>query len=357
MTALVAASAPLPLFGSDAGGSSPPLVLSYGMGVDSTAVLIGWRCLGRRPDLIMFADVGSEHDSTYRYRAVIDDWLAAVGFPALTVVRYRPRHGRYTTLVEDCLVKGVLPSLAYGSKACSQKWKVEPQNAFLRRWRPAIAAWSYGQRLEHAIGYDAGPKDMRRGGDCADTALERFTYPLREWGWCRDRCKAEIASDELLSAIAGRHGIPAVPTKSACICCPSTQPHEVDEMAAREPVGLAAALAVEAAALPTLKTLDGLWRRNTRSRPGSWLAYAAARHPAEKPLVASEVSAGLTACDDADISAPPPEGTRYAVHGPNNRIAYLPNFRDAIGAAGSGPLHAWINGAWFTSREARTPAI
>jgi hypothetical protein len=32
-------------------------------------------------------------------------------------------------------------------------------------------------------------------------------------------------------------------------------------------------------------------------------------------------------------------------------------FRDAIGAAGSGPLHAWINGAWFTSREARNPSI
>ncbi len=128
-------------------------------------------------------------------------------------------------------------------------------------------------------------------------------------------------------------------------------------MAAREPAGLAAALAVEAAALPTLKTLDGLWRRNTRSRPGSWLAYAAARHPAAKPLVASEVSVGLTACDDPDISAPPPDGARYAVHGPNDRITYLPNFRDAIGAAGSGPLHAWINGAWFTSREARNPSI
>ena len=70
-----------------------------------------------------------------------------------------------------------------------------------------------------------------------------------------------------------------------------------------------------------------------------------------------KVSVGLTACDDPDISAPPPKGPRYAVQGPNDRIAYLPTFRDAIGAAGSGPLHAWINGAWFTSREARTPAI
>ena len=173
-------ASPLPLFAAIDERARVPLVLSYGMGVDSTAVLVGWRRLGLRPDLILFADTGSEHRGTYRYRAVIEVWLVAVGFPPLTVVRYRPRHGRYTTLVEDCLIKGVLPSLAYGSKACSQKWKVGPQNTFLRTWSLALAAWSRGQRLDHAIGYDAGPKDMRRGGEGADTDLERFIYPLRE---------------------------------------------------------------------------------------------------------------------------------------------------------------------------------
>ncbi len=106
-------ASPLPLFAAIDEHARAPLVLSYGVGVDSTAVLVGWRRLGLRPDLILFADTGSEHRGTYRYRAVIEDWLVAVGFPPLTVVRYRPRHGRYTTLVEDCLIKGVLPSLAY----------------------------------------------------------------------------------------------------------------------------------------------------------------------------------------------------------------------------------------------------
>ncbi len=179
-------TSPLPLFAAAQEHARAPLVLSYGMGVDSTAVLVGWRRRGIRPDLILFADTGSEHRGTYHYRKVVEDWLVAVGFPPLTVVRYRPRHGRYTTLVEDCLIKGVLPSLAYGSKACSQKWKVGPQNAYLRGWPPALAAWSHGHRLDHAIGYDAGPKDMRRGGDGADTDLERFIYPLREWGWGPD---------------------------------------------------------------------------------------------------------------------------------------------------------------------------
>ncbi len=105
-------ASPLPLFAAVDERARAPLVLSYGMGVDSTAVLVDWRRLGLRPDLILFADTESEHQRTYRYHPVIEDWLVAVGFPPLTVVRYRPRHGRYTTLVEDCLIKGVLPSLA-----------------------------------------------------------------------------------------------------------------------------------------------------------------------------------------------------------------------------------------------------
>ena len=348
-------ASPLPLFAAVDEHARAPLVLSYGMGVDSTAVLVGWRGLGLRPDLILFADTGSEHRGTYRYRAVIEDWLVAVGFPPLTVVRYRPRHGRYTTLVEDCLIKGVLPSLAYGSKACSQKWKVGPQNAFLRTWSPALAAWSHGQRLDHAIGYDAGPKDMRRGGEGADTDLERFIYPLREWGWDRTRCEAEIAADADLCAAAARHGVPPVPPKSACVCCPSTRPCEVDAMAEHEPAGLGAALAVEAAALPTLRRFDGLWRRSTAARPGSWLAYAAGRLPGAVPAPADVVSTRLQTCLDPDLTGLPPEGTRYAVRSCEDEIVYLPMFRDALQEAGAGPLHAWINGAWFTSETMDRP--
>jgi hypothetical protein len=36
------------------------LVVAYGLGVDSTAMLIGLQHRGIRPDLIFFADVGAE---------------------------------------------------------------------------------------------------------------------------------------------------------------------------------------------------------------------------------------------------------------------------------------------------------
>jgi len=47
-----------------------PFVVAYGMGVDSTAMLIGLSGIGMRPDLILFADVGGEKDETLEPRPV-----------------------------------------------------------------------------------------------------------------------------------------------------------------------------------------------------------------------------------------------------------------------------------------------
>lgn len=52
-----------------------PLVVSYGMGVDSTALLVGLAARGIRPDAILFADTGAERPETYAYLAPFNRWL------------------------------------------------------------------------------------------------------------------------------------------------------------------------------------------------------------------------------------------------------------------------------------------
>src|SRR5262249_44600599 len=64
-----------------------PLVVVYGLGVDSTAMLIEFARRGIRPDLILFADTGGEKPQTYQYLHVIRPFLARVGFPDVTVAR------------------------------------------------------------------------------------------------------------------------------------------------------------------------------------------------------------------------------------------------------------------------------
>jgi hypothetical protein len=246
---------------------SAPLVLNYGGGVDSTALAIGLLARGIRPDLILFADTGSEKPETYAYVELFSAWLVERGMPAVTVVRRpksRPSHTGpgYTTLEGNCLQNCTLPSLAFGRKSCSLKWKAAPMDRWLGSWAPAIEAWARGEKPVKMIGYDCSPADSRRAVGKNEDERFRYVYPLREWGWDRERCEREIVAA----------GLP-LPMKSACFFCPASKPAEVRWLAETHPDLFVRAVAIEDAARPYLDTVQGLWREATKTRPGSWRAF------------------------------------------------------------------------------------
>ena len=94
-----------------------PMVVAYGLGVDSTAMLVEFAKRSIRPDLILFADTGGEKPETYAYMPIIQRYLAGIGFPAVTTIRYEPKWAPYRTLEQQCLHTGTLPSLAYGGNS------------------------------------------------------------------------------------------------------------------------------------------------------------------------------------------------------------------------------------------------
>jgi len=247
-----------------------PLVVAYGLGVDSTAVLVEFARLGIRPDLILFADTGDEKPETYAFLPVMQEFLARHGMPAVVTVRYAPKHDRYLTLEENCLANRTLPSLAFGRKACSQKFKVAPQNAYVSEWSPAQRAWAMGQQVRKVIGYDAGPADMRRGKDLKPCKRYSYWYPLRDWGWDREQCKRAIVEA----------GLP-LPCKSACFYCPASQTHEIDSLIVDHPDLAARIVTMEDLARPKLKKIEGLWRKSRKrdGRPGSMADYIRRRLP------------------------------------------------------------------------------
>lgn len=272
-----------------------PLVVSYGMGVDSTAVLVGLRNRGIRPDLIMFADVGGEKDETYRYMPMMNLWLASIGFPQITVVRYEAKNFKhwppYRTLEENCLTNGTLPSIAFGFGSCSQKWKASPQDKFLKTWEPAIAAWRAGGKVTKVIGYDCSSRDSQRRtyADKATKTSDKYAYwyPLQDWGWDRDECMRQIS-------IAGL----GIPQKSSCFFCTAMQPSEVDALPQDK---LRRIVLLEARAKPRLKSTEGLWRSSTRRRPGSMTEYIAQRGllPQSEILAIQQAPGALVAHQEA----------------------------------------------------------
>ena len=68
------------------GGGKSINMVSYGGGVNSTALLIGLHQHRIPVDLILFADTGAEHPHTYAYLDIMDRWLKDHGMPPITRV-------------------------------------------------------------------------------------------------------------------------------------------------------------------------------------------------------------------------------------------------------------------------------
>lgn len=216
-------------------------VVSYGAGTNSTALLIELVKRGERVDLITFADTGGERPETYAYLAMFSEWLVSQGMPAIVTVR---KGGRQETLEENCHRMNMLPSVAYGFKSCSQKYKGEPQDAYCTNWAPAKAAWADGRKVVKIIGYDAD--EPHRAKPYEDKKFI-WRYPLLEWGMGREECIQTIR----------RAGL-ALPGKSSCFFCPNLKIHEILSL----PHDLQnRSIAMERNAKPNLTSVKGLGRR------------------------------------------------------------------------------------------------
>lgn len=211
-----------------------PLCVCCGVGVDSVAMLVGLEQRGQRPDLITFADTGGEKPETYLYVPILQQWLRDVGFPQLQVCRYKPKKPTYTTLMGNCLANETLPSLAFGFKSCSIKWKRDAQEPLRRRLPENVRAWSDGMKVIKAIGFDAREEYRTYAGTPEESTEYDYWYPLQDWGWDREHCSRVIADA----------GLP-VPVKSACFFCPASKKHEIEWLRQNHPDLHALAVAME----------------------------------------------------------------------------------------------------------------
>ena len=221
------------------------IVVSCGLGTNSVALLLGLKDRDIKPDLILFADPGGEMPHTYKYLGIMQDWLAAVGFPPITVVKKVDKNGDVLTLEENCLQKKMLPSVAYGFKTCSQKFKIQPQDKYMNNYGPAKLVWARGEKITKFIGYDAGePQRAEKDHSCKKYDIQ---YPLLEWDWGREECELVIDA----------WGLPQ-PGKSNCYFCPNSKTIEIRALKANHPELMDRALKMESGA--DLSTIKGLGR-------------------------------------------------------------------------------------------------
>jgi len=109
------------------------IAVCFGAGVDSTAMLVALYLAGIRPHVITFADVGAEKPETMTHLDRMNAVLASWGWPPITACRKIPLASTgYDDLYGNCIANETLPSLAFGMKSCSIKWKQRPQDQAIK---------------------------------------------------------------------------------------------------------------------------------------------------------------------------------------------------------------------------------
>lgn len=163
--------------------------LSFGAGVNSTAIL----CLHKERkvsiDYVIFADTKGEHPETYNYiEAHVKPLCRSLNLPFDIVC-----HG---DLLKDYTEKNIIPFRLF--RSCTDKYKIRPIKRYLPKDSTMILGIDYGEkhRAERFIG-------------------SHFEFPLIDLKIDREECKQIIQ----------RNGLP-IPIKSGCYFCPFTKRSE-----------------------------------------------------------------------------------------------------------------------------------
>jgi hypothetical protein len=201
------------------------LILSYGAGTNSKALIVGLVERDIKPDHILFADTGGERPDTYAGIIEANEWLKSKNFPEIITV------SENESLEENCLRRNALPGIAYGFKSCSEHYKIRPQKRWVRKNGIKDVKW--------IVGIDAD--------EAWRAKYDEPWYPLIEWDWGRDECVGAIKRAGLTQ-----------PGKSSCYFCPSMRQSEIRALNQNYPDLIKRALAMEANA--DLTKVKGLGR-------------------------------------------------------------------------------------------------
>lgn len=163
-------------------------VVSYGGGINSTAMIV-YLVKNKFPlDYVVFSDTGDEMPETYEYVKYMAKYLKRHKIKFLTV---KPN----STLSEVCTRRKVVPSQVW--RWCTRDHKVKPIHKFYKTLKSHIYQY---------MGIDYGEvRRMKPSGEDWITNL----YPLIDFKINRERCVALIKQARL-----------KIPVKSGCYLCP-----------------------------------------------------------------------------------------------------------------------------------------
>lgn len=167
-------------------------IVSYGAGVDSTAMILKMIEDDIRIDHVVFADTGGELPETYKTVEKMQRFLRKRFIPFTTVKNFS-----LITLFERCITRRVFPDMF--RRWCTRDFKVAPIHRFYRKNFK-------GFQIHEFIGIDAA--ETKRCRQAKEDYITKH-YPLVEWNMDRLDCEKYIFKWKFPYVI-----------KSGCYFCP-----------------------------------------------------------------------------------------------------------------------------------------
>ena len=195
-----------------------PTLLSFGGGINSTALLLEWVEQGKPLDLVIFADTGTEMPETYEF---IDKYVIPfckkhnIHFETVyytvsdKVAGVKKGHwveGERVSIYDYYEYQKAVPSMI--KRSCTDKFKISPIEKYIKQ------KWGDKNLPLRLIGIDAGESHRAKFIVDPETGkkeklYEHNEYPLLDWGWDREACLDRIKKEGWEN-----------PGKSGCYFCP-----------------------------------------------------------------------------------------------------------------------------------------
>lgn len=196
-------------------------IVSYGAGVDSTAMIF-WLLKNKKPiDYVVFSDTGDEIKESFVTLDLMEKFLNKLEIPLVTV---KPKN---RTLKQRCEDRRVIPDRI--KRWCTRDAKITPIFAFYRK----LIADGVCDKVNQYLGYNAKEK-RRLKPDPKKAPYVHNLYPLYYAGITKQDCHSIIKEA----------GFPPV-IKSGCKFCPHNNLERWFWLWQNYPVDFDAAIAFE----------------------------------------------------------------------------------------------------------------
>ncbi len=215
----------------EAWGATNFRVVMAGMGDDTVMLIAELFERGYEPDEIVFCDTGSEFDHTYRFIKFLTAWCDENNWSRVITLHKTDREGVPLSVIGTAEKDRTLPAAAFGSKACSMRFKTETADKYFNNHPSVLRAWGV-DRKGRPLTTHTGAILRMVGINADETHRFKGWKPEDKWVQCYPLADLEIGEKE--SQAVQRVGL-YYPGKSSCYCCPHMSGKEIYQLKVRSP--------------------------------------------------------------------------------------------------------------------------